>query len=57
MIDPAVVEPGLSLSQRRERLVVLGRELLPGGGQANRYRETVIWADLAISTAAKSGSS
>lgn len=46
MIDPAAVNPGLSLPQRRERLAALGRELLPGGGQANRYRETVIWADI-----------
>jgi predicted amidohydrolase len=57
MIDPAAVEHGLSLPRRRERLAALGRELLPGGGQANRYRETVIWADLAMSTASLSESS
>jgi predicted amidohydrolase len=48
MIDPAAVEPQLTLSERRARLAALGRELLPGGGQANRYRETAIWADLRI---------
>lgn len=51
MIDPAVLEPQLSLAERRERLGMLGRELLPGGGQANRYRETAIWADLSVNTA------
>ncbi len=53
MIDPVAVEPGLTLSERRARLSALGRELLPGGGQANRYRETAIWADLRIETATR----
>jgi len=51
MIDPVVVEPELSLSERRARLSALGRELLPGGGQANRYREAAIWADLSVTSA------
>jgi predicted amidohydrolase len=51
MIDPVAVEPHLTLSERRARLATLGRELLPGGGQANRYRETAIWADLSVTTA------
>ncbi|HKW23336.1 MAG TPA: nitrilase-related carbon-nitrogen hydrolase [Ktedonobacterales bacterium] len=50
MIDPVTVEPHLTLSERRARLATLGRELLPGGGQANRYRETAIWADLSVTT-------
>ncbi len=51
MIDPVTVEPQLTLSERRARLAALGRELLPDGGQANRYRETAIWADLSVATA------
>ena len=51
MIDPVAVEPHLTLAERRNRLAALGCELLPGGGQANRYRETAIWADIAVSTA------
>jgi predicted amidohydrolase len=51
MIDPVVVEPRLTLVERRNRLAALGRELLPGGGQANRSRETAIWADITVSTA------
>ncbi len=51
MIDPVAVEPHLTLSERRARLSALGRELLPGGGQANRYREAAIWADLSVATA------
>lgn len=51
MVDPVVVEPALTLAERRERLAALGRELLPGGGQANRYRETAVWADLHVHTA------
>lgn len=54
MIDPVAVEPQISLSERRARLATLGRELLPGGGQANRYRETAIWADLSVTTATQS---
>jgi hypothetical protein len=41
----------LTLAERRERLATLGHELLPGGGQANRYRETAIWADLSVTMA------
>jgi hypothetical protein len=51
MIDPVTVEPKLTLSERRARLAALGRKLLSGGGQANRYRETAIWADLSVATA------
>ena len=51
IIDPVAVEPQLTLSERRARLAALGRELLPGGGQANRYRESAIWADLSVTTA------
>lgn len=50
-IDPVTLEPQLTLAERRERLAALGRELLPGGGQANRYREMAIWADLSVTTA------
>jgi hypothetical protein len=51
MVDPAALEPQLTLAERRERLATLGHELLPGGGQANRYRETAIWADLSVTMA------
>lgn len=51
IIDPVAVEPQLTLSERRARLAALERELLPGGGQANRYRESAIWADLSVTTA------
>ena len=54
MVDPVAVESALTLSQRRARLAALGRELVPGGGQANRYRETAIWADLSVATATRS---
>lgn len=51
MIDPLTAEPQLTLAERRARLAALGRDLLPGGGQANRYREAAVWADLAVTTA------
>lgn len=51
MIDPVNVEPQLTLAERRQRLATLGQELLPGGGQTNRYRESAIWADLPVVSA------
>lgn len=49
--DPAVAEPALSLAARRARLHAIGKELLPGGARANQYRESVVWADLAVRSA------
>lgn len=46
--DPVLREPGLSLTQRRARLAAIGAELLPGGTCAGNFRESVIWADLAL---------
>lgn len=54
MVDPAAVEPHMTLTKRRERLATLARELLPTGSLANRYRETAVWADLDVQTATPS---
>ncbi len=50
MDDPITTDPALTLEQRRARLAAVGRELLPGGMRANQYRESVIWADLEVSS-------
>jgi predicted amidohydrolase len=46
--DPILQEPGLSLSQRRQRLAAVARQLKPLGTRANEYRESVISADLEL---------
>jgi hypothetical protein len=46
--DPALSDPLLTLAERRERLIEIGRTLLPGGARANAYQESAIWADLAL---------
>ena len=49
--DPLAGNPALTLPERRERLNEIACSLLPGHPNANAYRESVIWADLAISSA------
>lgn len=44
--DPIVDDPTASLEVRRAKLRAVGRELLPGGPQANQYVETTIGADI-----------
>ncbi len=44
--DPVVREPGLSLEERRARLLEEGRALLPGGRWAGEYRRGLVAADL-----------
>ncbi len=44
--DPGHTSPQLSLEQRRALLTQAGKELLPGGKNANVYPETAIWADV-----------
>jgi predicted amidohydrolase len=46
--DPILAVPELSLHERRERLATVGKELKPRGRRANRYRESVISADLEL---------
>jgi len=46
MEDPGVSEPGLSLEERRARLLEEGRALLPGGRKAGEYRRALVGADL-----------
>jgi predicted amidohydrolase len=48
MDDPIITDSTLTLEQRRALLAAAGRELLPSGKRANRYRESVIWADLEV---------
>ncbi len=50
--DPGDTAPSLSLEARREVLLELGEQLAPGSGHAdeNGHRESVIWADLQVST-------
>jgi hypothetical protein len=43
--DPVVAEPWLTQAQRRARLATIARGLRPAD-----YRESVIWADLAINS-------
>ena len=42
-------DPGLTLDQRRDALLVLGEQLAPGSGHANEnsYKENVVWANFA----------
>ena len=49
--DPGDTDPGLTLEQRREALLVLGEQLAPGSGHANEnsYKENVVWADIQVS--------
>ncbi len=44
--DPGIVDPSLSLEQRRTLLRQTGTQLLPSGKQANRFPESVIYADI-----------
>ncbi len=46
--DPACGDPALSLAERRETLVRLGKQLLPGGSLANQYPEVAILADVEV---------
>ena len=46
MEDPVVRELGLSLEERRTRLLEEGRALLPGGRKAGEYRRALVGADL-----------
>lgn len=50
--DPAASDPSLSLAERRRRLARVSAALLPGKPRENQYRESVIWADLPVHTAA-----
>ena len=38
----------LPLAERRALLEQVGTQLLPGGSQANQYRESVIYADVDV---------
>ena len=44
--DPVVREPGLSLEERRTRLLEEGRARLPGGRKEGEYRRALVGADL-----------
>jgi len=46
--DPIRETPGMSVAERRATLAQVGKQLLPGGAQANQYPEAAIWADVAI---------
>jgi catechol 2,3-dioxygenase-like lactoylglutathione lyase family enzyme len=46
--DPIRAQPALSLAERRERLALAGKQLLPGGSRANQYPEAAIWADVKV---------
>jgi predicted amidohydrolase len=46
--DPILEDPTLSLSQRRQWLAAVARQLKPLGTRANEYRESVISADLEL---------
>ena len=49
--NPGDADPGLTLDQRRDALLVLGEQLAPGSGHANKnsYKENVVWADIQVS--------
>lgn len=49
--DPGTSQPDLTLAQRRRWLAAIARELRPGGARANQYRESVVWADVALEVA------
>ena len=44
--DPVVRDPGLSLEERRARLLEEGRARLPGGRKEGEYRRALVGADL-----------
>lgn len=46
MQDPGHTDPRLSLEQRRTLLTQAGKQLLPGGKHANKFPESVIFADV-----------
>jgi Carbon-nitrogen hydrolase len=46
--DPGKANPTLSLAERRNALEQVAKQLLPGAGRANQYRESAIWADVEI---------
>jgi len=46
--DPVKSHPGKSIAERRALLEHVGKQLLPGGSQANQYRESVIYADVDV---------
>lgn len=48
--DPGEAEPGLSLDERRARLIEVGDKLAPGSGDPleNMYHEEIVWADLQV---------
>jgi predicted amidohydrolase len=48
--DPGEAEPGLSLEERRARLIEIGDELSPGSGspRENMYHEEIVWADIRV---------
>ena len=47
--DPVEEDAALTLEERRARLHAIGEELRPGGRRAKQYRESVVWADVAVS--------
>jgi hypothetical protein len=49
--DPAVEDAALTLEERRARLHAIGKEPRPCGRRANQYRESVVWADVAVGDA------
>lgn len=46
--DPIRETPDMSVAERRATLTQAGKQLLPGGAQANQYPEAAIWADVAV---------
>ncbi len=46
--DPVLATPDLPLAERRAQLAAVAADLLPGGKRAGAFRESVIWADLAL---------
>jgi hypothetical protein len=46
--DPIKTKPDMPLAERRKILEQTARQLLPGGSQANQYKEAVIWADVEV---------
>jgi len=46
--DPVKSHPGKLVAERRALLEHVGKQLQPGGSQANQYRESVIYADVDV---------
>ena len=46
--DPIKKKPDMPLAERRKILEQTARQLLPGGSQANQYKEAAIWADVEV---------